>query len=297
MTLPSAPSSATTNEWQPEAAPIITCLGIPIAAHDRRSAAREVLRLAELTRSADRAQKHDDPTPPAAEGRSGRAVHLCNAYSLAAADADAGLHAVLRSASLNLPDGQAVVWANRLLHRTSGLPSERVCGTELLLDVFALGQPAGLRHYLLGSTPEVLAALQRQLHRRFPDALIVGTCSPPFRPLTAGELYEEEQAIRESGADIVWVGLGTPQQDLRTAQLAAVVPSVCVAVGAAFDFVAGHKQRAPRWMQQCGMEWLFRLCLEPRRLWRRYLFGNARFVRGVTTQHIRQRAASGRGTG
>jgi N-acetylglucosaminyldiphosphoundecaprenol N-acetyl-beta-D-mannosaminyltransferase len=222
-------------------------------------------------------------------------VHLCNAYTLAAAEEDADLHALLRSASLNLPDGQAVVWANQLLNRTTALPSSRVCGTELLLDVFALGRRAGLRHYLLGSTPEVLTALQQQLHRHSPGALIVGACSPPFRPLTADESREQEQLILEAEADVVWVGLGTPQQDRRSAELADAVPSVCVAVGAAFDFVAGHKQRAPCWMQQWGMEWLFRLVHEPRRLWRRYLFGNTRFVRGVARQYLQQRA--GRGTG
>ncbi|MFF4039580.1 WecB/TagA/CpsF family glycosyltransferase [Streptomyces sp. NPDC001816] len=297
LTTPSAPTKETTAEWQPDAVPVVGCLGIPIAAHDRRSAARQVVQLAELTRRARPAQEHKESLSPDASRRGGGAVHLCNAYTLALAAKDAELHALLRSAALNLPDGQSVVWANQLLHRTAALPSSRVCGTELLLDVFALGQTAGLRHYLLGSTREVLAALQRELHRRFPHALIVGACSPPFRPLTATESFEQEEAIRKTGADVVWVGLGTPQQDRRTAELAAVLPSMCVAVGAAFDFIAGHRRRAPRWMQRWGMEWLFRLTYEPRRLWRRYLFGNTRFVHGVIRQHLRQRVASGRGAG
>jgi N-acetylglucosaminyldiphosphoundecaprenol N-acetyl-beta-D-mannosaminyltransferase len=102
--------------------------------------------------------------------------------------------------------------------------------------------------------------------------------------MSPSELRDEEASILSSGADIVWVGLGTPKQDLHAAQLASALPVVCAAVGAAFDFVAGHKPQAPAWMQRGGLEWTFRLGCEPRRLWRRYLFGNARFVWGVARQ-------------
>jgi N-acetylglucosaminyldiphosphoundecaprenol N-acetyl-beta-D-mannosaminyltransferase len=166
-----------------------------------------------------------------------------------------------------------------------------VYGPDLFLDVFARGQDVGLRHYLLGSTPEVLDALQRELRRRFPLARIAGACSPPFRPLSPGELHDQQQDILASGADIVWVGLGTPKQDVHAAELASSLPVVCAAVGAAFDFVAGHKPQAPGWMRRGGLEWTFRLGCEPRRLWRRYLFGNARFVWGVARQSIGTTAA------
>jgi N-acetylglucosaminyldiphosphoundecaprenol N-acetyl-beta-D-mannosaminyltransferase len=129
-------------------------------------------------------------------------------------------------------------------------------------------------------------ALQRELRRRFPRARIVRACSPPFRPLSVRERHDQERDVLATHADIVWVGLGTPKQDVHAAELATRLPVVCAAVGAAFDFVAGHKRRAPRWMGSSGLEWLFRLVCEPRRLWRRYLFGNARFLWGVARRRV-----------
>jgi len=243
--------------------PVVTCVGVPIVACDLLTAARMVR---------DRATA---PHP------SGVDIHLCNAYTLALADADPDLHALLRQASANFPDGQSVVWANRLTHPGSGLPAHRVYGPDLFRGVFLLGQPARLRHYLLGSTPEVLAALQRRLRQSFPDALVVGAESPPFRPLTERERQAQLDRIRDCRAQLVWVGLGTPKQDWEAAWLARALPVVAVAVGAAFDFVAGTKRQAPQWMQRSGLEWCYRLTQEPGRLWRRYLFGNARFVYAV----------------
>ncbi|WP_316959456.1 WecB/TagA/CpsF family glycosyltransferase [Streptomyces sp. TRM68367] len=251
---------------------------MPITAHTRDSAALHVLHLAHLNREARRGRTDAFAT------MRGSDVHLCNAYTLALADRDTELQSVLRSASLNLPDGQSVVWASRLLHRSTALPGTRVYGPDLLLDVFALSQNTDLRHYLLGSTPDVLDALHRELRRRYPRTRITGTCSPPFRPLSAQELRQQAEDIRAAGADIVWVGLGTPKQDRWAADLCAELPVVAVAVGAAFDFIAGTKRQAPTWMQHNGLEWLFRLGCEPRRLWRRYVFGNARFLWGVTWQ-------------
>lgn len=266
--------------------PLVDCLGVPIAAHTPHSAAREVVRLAQHHRDTRSA---GDPRDGDAHG-AGSDVHLCNAHTLALADRDPVLRGVLRKAALNLPDGQSVVWANQLLHRDTPMPTSRVYGPDLFLDVFEHGQRTGLRHYLLGSTPEVLDALRRELLQRFPEAQIVGACSPAFRPLTAAEMLGEEKAVLSCGADIVWVGLGTPKQDIRAAQLAAALPVVTVAVGAAFDFVAGSKRQAPRWVQRNGLEWAFRLGCEPRRLWRRYLFGNARFLGGVARQATRTAA-------
>lgn len=256
--------------------PVVTCTGVPIVACDLLTAARTVR---------DRA---------AATHPSGVDIHLCNAYTLALADADPDLHALLRQASANFPDGQSVVWANRLTHPGSGLPAQRVYGPDLFRGVFLLGQPARLRHYLLGSTPEVLAALQRRLRQSFPDALVVGAESPPFRPLTEQERRAQLDRIRDCRAQLVWVGLGTPKQDWEAARLARALPVVAVAVGAAFDFVAGTKRQAPQWMQRSGLEWCYRLAQEPGRLWRRYLFGNARFVYAVARGAV-ARGAVGRG--
>ncbi|GAB2727985.1 WecB/TagA/CpsF family glycosyltransferase [Streptomyces bullii] len=269
------------------AAPVVECLGVPITAHTRESAARHVLHLAgrirEMREARSAASDSADTADTAATAQ-GSDVHLSNAYTLALAHRDTKLRTVLRSASLNLPDGQAVVWANQLLHRGTPLPSTRVYGPDLLLDVFTLSQDTQLTHYLLGSTPQVLDSLHRELRRRFPRARIVGTCSPPFRPLSPQELRQQADDIRAADADIVWVGLGTPKQDQWAADLCGMLPVVAVAVGAAFDFIAGTKPQAPPWMQRNGLEWMFRLGCEPRRLWRRYLFGNARFVRGIVRQ-------------
>jgi N-acetylglucosaminyldiphosphoundecaprenol N-acetyl-beta-D-mannosaminyltransferase len=214
----------------------------------------------------------------------GAEVHLVNAYTLALADRDARLLGLLRQADRNYPDGKSVVWANRLRHRGRALPSTRVYGPDLLLDVVRLGQPRGLRHYLLGSTPDVVADLAGELLARSPDVVIVGTVSPPFRDLTAAERLAQADRIRSSGADVVWVGLGTPKQDYEVARLAEEVPAVHVAVGAAFDFISGHKKQAPAWMGRAGLEWVYRLAAEPRRLGRRYLVGNVRFVRAAWTR-------------
>lgn len=239
---------------------VVPCTGVPITACTRAEAAQEVIRLA----MSERAQGAD--------------VHLCNAYTLALADKNSGLHQLLCDAAINFPDGMSVVWANRWRHKELTLPKERVYGPDLFLDVLELGQNFGLTHYLLGAAPDVLSDLEDELRARFPRVVIVGSESPPFRDLSASELHEQRCRIQSSRAQLVWVGLGTPKQDWISAQLAIELPTVLVAVGAAFDFVAGHKSQAPRWMQQNGLEWVYRLGSEPRRLWRRYLIGNVRFV-------------------
>ena len=247
----------------PMASAVLSCAGVPITACSPAQAAQEVVRLA--TSGSDR----------------GADVHLCNAYTLALADKEPGFHAMLGRATYNFPDGKSLVWANHLLHRNSSVPGERVYGPDLFLDVLALGRAVGLRHFLLGSTPAVLETLENELGRRFPGANIVGVASPPFREATEEESREQIARLVSSGAQVVWVGLGTPKQDWETARLAAAVPAVFCAVGAAFDFVAGNKRQAPRWMQRRGLEWLYRLATEPRRLWKRYLFGNVRFIQAV----------------
>jgi N-acetylglucosaminyldiphosphoundecaprenol N-acetyl-beta-D-mannosaminyltransferase len=134
---------------------------------------------------------------------------------------------------------------------------------------------------MYGSTPEVVASLAERLNDLVPGVQVVGVESPPFRPLTEAEAAELVVRIREVRADIVWVGLGTPRQDLFVDRFRNRLSSTLVAVGAAFDFLAGTKRRAPTWMQDRGLEWAFRLGTEPGRLWRRYLMGNAEFLLGV----------------
>jgi N-acetylglucosaminyldiphosphoundecaprenol N-acetyl-beta-D-mannosaminyltransferase len=256
-------------EMPEEKLTVVPCLGVPITACTPAQAALEIVRLAanDLDHGVD--------------------VHLCNAYTFSLADKDAGFKAMLQRAAINFPDGKSVVWANKLLHGRSTIPKDRVYGPDLFLDVFEKGQEVELRHYLLGSTPQVLSALETELRRRFPKAALVGAVSPPFRDLTEQETAEQTARLVESRAHVVWVGLGTPKQDWESARLARDVAAVFVAVGAAFDFIAGEKKQAPIWMQRNGLEWLFRLAAEPRRLWRRYLFGNARFLRAIISEMLR----------
>jgi N-acetylglucosaminyldiphosphoundecaprenol N-acetyl-beta-D-mannosaminyltransferase len=157
----------------------------------------------------------------------------------------------------------------------------------LFVNVLAAGQAARIKHYLLGSTPETLEAMQREIAQRFPEALIVGTDSPPFRELTEAERQDQRDRITFSGAQIVWVGLGTPKQDVEAAALANSLPVIAIAVGAAFDFVAGTVEEAPDWMQRSGTEWIHRFAQEPGRLWQRYLVGGPRFVKAVITRRSR----------
>jgi len=211
----------------------------------------------------------------------GADIHLCNAYTLALADKEPEFHSMLGQARHNFPDGKPLVWANRLFNPGAGIPEDRVYGPDLFLEVIDKGRAIGLRHYLLGSTPAVLTALEIELRRRFPGTDIVGFASPPFRELTDEESRRQLEQLSSSGAQIVWLGLGTPKQDWEAARLAAALPVTFCAVGAAFDFVAGNKKQAPMWMQRHGLEWFYRLVTEPRRLWKRYLFGNVRFIKAV----------------
>jgi N-acetylglucosaminyldiphosphoundecaprenol N-acetyl-beta-D-mannosaminyltransferase len=148
-----------------------------------------------------------------------------------------------------------------------------------MLALFECGQQNGLRHFLYGTTPEVLQRLQSNLLGKFPSAKVVGSYSPPFRDLTPHEEGELADLINASGADIVWVGLSTPKQEFWMARMREhLSASMLIGVGAAFDFHAGVKRQAPWLIQRSGLEWVFRLACEPRRLWRRYAVAVPRFL-------------------
>jgi N-acetylglucosaminyldiphosphoundecaprenol N-acetyl-beta-D-mannosaminyltransferase len=148
----------------------------------------------------------------------------------------------------------------------------------MMLDVCAEAERAGVAVYLYGSTAATLDQLSRKLRRRFPTLHIAGVESPPFGAVTDEELRRTGRRIAESGAGIVFVGLGAPRQESRMLHLRAHTPAVLLGVGAAFDFHAGTLRRAPRWMRTAGLEWLHRFASEPRRLARRYLVGNTHYV-------------------
>jgi N-acetylglucosaminyldiphosphoundecaprenol N-acetyl-beta-D-mannosaminyltransferase len=182
---------------------------------------------------------------------------------------------IMDHADLVTPDGMPLVWGLRLLGARG---ARRVYGPQLTEHVLGAAELDGIPVGLYGSTPEVLARLLSVLHRRWPRLGVPYVFAPPFRPLTEFEDAAVVEAIRDSGARILFVGLSTPKQERWMAAHRGRIPAVMLGVGAAFDFLAGVKPQAPAWMQNSGLEWLFRLATEPRRLFWRYLKHNPRFA-------------------
>jgi N-acetylglucosaminyldiphosphoundecaprenol N-acetyl-beta-D-mannosaminyltransferase len=182
---------------------------------------------------------------------------------------------IFNASGLTTPDGMSIVWLLKLL----GNPHvSRVYGPDLMLEIFKHSIERGWKHYLYGGAPQVAEKLATTMQQRFHGLRITGIYCPPFRPLTSGEDKFVIDQINYSQADIVWVGISTPNQECWMADHLGIVNApVMIGVGAAFDFLSGVKPQAPRWVQRIGFEWLFRLFTEPRRLWRRYaqypLFG------------------------
>ena len=208
---------------------------------------------------------------------------------LALSFADAGLRVL--GATFTVPDGQPLVWALNALG--AGL-SDRVYGPELMDRACARAARDGLRFYLYGGRNQgALAELARTLRLRHPGLKIVGGHCPPFRPFSDDENDAVAAEINRSGADVVWVGIGVPKQEKWMAAVRHRIDApVLVGVGAAFDFHAGLVPQAPAWMQSAGLEWAYRLGREPRRLWRRYLRYNPRFVAGFARQYVRHRRSA-----
>jgi N-acetylglucosaminyldiphosphoundecaprenol N-acetyl-beta-D-mannosaminyltransferase len=195
------------------------------------------------------------------------------------------LEAVL-GATLAVPDGMPLVWALRALgHRRA----TRVYGPDLMLAFCAQAAAEGTPIYLYGGRDEgALGLLSERLRERFAGLRIVGGCSPPFRELTAAEEAAAIADIDGSGAQVVWVGIGQPKQERWMHRMRPRLQApLLVGVGAAFDFHAGLVRQAPAWMQRAGVEWVYRLWREPRRLWRRYARYNPLFVAGFARQYVR----------
>jgi N-acetylglucosaminyldiphosphoundecaprenol N-acetyl-beta-D-mannosaminyltransferase len=193
----------------------------------------------------------------------------------------------VQSATLAVPDGQPLVWALQLLGHKQ---ATRVYGPDLMARYCAHAARNGTPIYLYGGrSEEALALLTAKLLERFPGLNIAGGYSPPFRPLTAEEQVEVVASIDSSRAKVVWVGTGQPKQELWMSEMRPrLTAPLLVGVGAAFDFHAGLVSQAPAWMQRNGLEWLYRLTREPRRLWRRYASQNPRFVVGFARQWVRR---------
>lgn len=190
---------------------------------------------------------------------------------------------VVNGADLVTPDGMPVVWALRLLGvRTASQVRGPTLTRYLMQRAAEQGVPVGF----LGGTSEVLARLAAVCREQFPRLDLAYSYAPPFRPLTDAEDQQVVDDIARSGARVVFVGLGCPKQEKWMASHRGRIPAVMLGVGAAFDFIAGVKPEAPRWMQRFGLEWVYRLASEPRRLWRRYAYHNPRFVALVLGQYL-----------
>jgi N-acetylglucosaminyldiphosphoundecaprenol N-acetyl-beta-D-mannosaminyltransferase len=220
-------------------------------------------------------------------------VCVANVHSVMASAEDPELRDALLRSSINVPDGQPLVWAINLL----GHPlKDRVYGPELMARACERSAAGGQRFYLYGGRNQgALVQLSLNLRRRFPGVRIVGGFSPPHRSLTDEERATVIAEINASRADVVWVGIGVPKQEKWMAQMRDELEApVLIGVGAAFDFHAGLVPQASGWVQRSGLEWAFRLLHEPRRLWRRYLRYNPRYVHAVSRQLLAHRRARAR---
>jgi N-acetylglucosaminyldiphosphoundecaprenol N-acetyl-beta-D-mannosaminyltransferase len=239
--------------------PRVDVLGVGISAVSMDQA------VAEISRWVDEGERHY--------------VCVTGVHGVMESQRDPALAAIHNRSGLTTPDGMPMVWAG---HRAGARHMTRVYGPDLMLELCGLGARRGWSMYFYGGgegTPERLA---ERLTARFPGLKVAGTYSPPFRPLTPEEDDEVVARINEAQPDVVWVGLSTPKQERwAAAHRARLHAPAIIAVGAAFDFHAGLLPQAPRWMQQRGLEWAYRLVKEPRRLWKRYLSNNPRFVAAI----------------
>ena len=234
----------------------VDVLGVGISAVDMTMACDEI------TRWIDHREQHY--------------VCVTGVHGVMESQRDPELLAIHNASGLTAPDGMPMVWAGR---RAGADWMSRVYGPDLMLTVLKRAADRGWSSYLYGGNEGIADLLATRLRARFPGLKISGTCSPPFRPLNATEDDEVVYRINHSGADIVWVGLSTPKQERwMAAHVGRLEAPAMVGVGAAFDFHAGLVSQAPGWMQQSGLEWLYRFAKEPRRLWKRYLQNNPAFV-------------------
>ena len=212
----------------------------------------------------------------ARDGRRGY-VAVTGVHGVSEAHDDRTMREILNHALLVTPDGMPMVWMGEAQGHSS---MKRVYGPDLMLNLCEHSRATGFTHFLYGGVPGVAEELKNQMETRFPGLKIVGNYTPPFRRLNDGEIHDLQQYVRETRPDFFWVGLSTPKQERFMAQFMQILPEVkiFIGVGAAFDLLTGRVRQAPQWMQNSGLEWLYRLGQEPGRLWKRYLVNNPLFV-------------------
>lgn len=220
-----------------------------------------------------------------------RYICVTSAHGVILARDDPSFAEILNSADIATPDGMPVVWALRSFGSTG---QQRVYGPTLMLELCRSAAERGHRVYLYGGHADVLPILEKRLRQQFPGLPIAGRYSPPFRALSRPEDEAIQEMIRNADTDLIFVGLSTPKQERWMFEHRHAFPGVTmIGVGAAFDFHAGRMPQAPAWMQRRGLEWLFRLISEPRRLWRRYLLVTPRFLPLWGLQRLKTKRESG----
>jgi N-acetylglucosaminyldiphosphoundecaprenol N-acetyl-beta-D-mannosaminyltransferase len=246
--------------------PSVDVLGVRVSALDRPRACAEIRRWIET----------------------GAREYVCvtGVHGVMESQRDPELRAIHNASGLTVPDGMPLVWMSR---RAGVADVARVYGPDLMLDVLSEAADRGWSSFFYGGKEGVPELLAQKLTERFPGLEVAGTYSPPFRALTADEDADVVRRINEAAPDLVWVGLSTPKQERWMAShRAALQAPALLGVGAAFDFHAGLLRQAPERLQRAGLEWAFRLAVEPRRLWRRYLSNNPRFLYAVSRRPPRQ---------
>lgn len=211
-------------------------------------------------------------------------VCVTGVHGVIEAQSDPKFRRIQNDSFLTVPDGMPTVWVGRLQgHRTM----HRVYGPDYMLDLCRFSVTRGYRHFLYGGNQGIAERLTAELRRKLPGIQIVGTYTPPFRPLNSSEEAELIALVAESKPDVFWVGLSTPKQERFMAQyLDKLDVKLMVGVGAAFDIHTGGIKDAPAWMKASGLQWLYRLAQEPRRLWRRYLINNPVFIWNIILQFL-----------
>jgi N-acetylglucosaminyldiphosphoundecaprenol N-acetyl-beta-D-mannosaminyltransferase len=220
-------------------------------------------------------------TSAVSQGRKGY-VCVTGVHGIMEAQKDPAFRTILNRSMLTTPDGMPTVWVGRL---NAYSQMRRVYGPDFMLEVCCVSVERGYTHFLYGGVDGVADQLKSELTRKFPGLKVVGTYTPPFRPLNASENAELQANISKLRPDFFWVGLSTPKQERFMAEYLPILETkVMVGVGAAFDIHTGRAQDSPDWVKSAGLQWLHRLLQEPSRLWKRYLINNPIFVYKMTSQ-------------
>lgn len=205
----------------------------------------------------------------------GNYICVSNVHTTVMSYEDESYRAIQNRGFMALPDGKPL----SIVSKNKGFKdAERVTGPDLMDEIFKISETKGYSHYFYGSTEETLNTLKEKLSQKYPNIKICGMYSPPFRKLTCHEDKEIINNINESYPDFIWVGLGAPKQEIWMSEHKDIVKGLMLGVGAGFDYHAGNISRAPKWMQNYSLEWLYRLMQNPKRLWRRYITTNTKFL-------------------